>query len=152
MGGGKNKVRDQLTQGCADSLKKHVKTVSRLEAQAIEKFKEFLEENYELLSYVKHWGDGEAGTLIAMLKDTLLGPPSRENPASYRKKRISASLRTKVFERDAYRCVKCGSWKDLCADHIYPEFLGGETTLDNLQTLCRTCNTKKGIKVEAGNG
>jgi 5-methylcytosine-specific restriction endonuclease McrA len=58
---------------------------------------------------------------------------------------IPNSLRTAVFERDAYRCKHCDSHIDLTADHIVPESKGGETTLENLQTLCRSCNCKKGV-------
>lgn len=63
-----------------------------------------------------------------------------------KKKKISATLRTKVFERDKYRCVHCGTHKNLCVDHIHPESLGGPTEFDNLQTLCRSCNSKKGTR------
>lgn len=65
-----------------------------------------------------------------------------------KKRTISAKLRKQVFERDAYRCKHCGSHKDLCADHIFPEVLGGEATLENLQTLCRPCNSRKGATVQ----
>lgn len=34
------------------------------------------------------------------------------------------------------------------ADHIKPESWGGETSLDNLQTLCRSCNSKKNNRYE----
>jgi len=51
-----------------------------------------------------------------------------------------------VWRRDNYKCVKCGSTKDLCLDHIIPFIRGGETSEDNLQTLCRKCNLKKGWK------
>lgn len=64
-----------------------------------------------------------------------------------KKQKISNTLRTQVFERDAYRCLHCGTHKELCADHIHPESLGGETTFNNLQTLCRSCNSKKGARV-----
>jgi len=62
----------------------------------------------------------------------------------YSKREIGNALRTQVFERDEYACKRCGSRKSLCADHIVPECKGGATTLDNLQTLCRPCNLKKG--------
>lgn len=68
--------------------------------------------------------------------------------AAYRKEPIPASLRKKVFERDAYRCKKCGGHVDLHADHIFPESRGGETTIENLQTLCGPCNVAKGARVE----
>ena len=47
-----------------------------------------------------------------------------------------------------YRCKHCSTHLDLSADHIKPESWGGETTLDNLQTLCRSCNSKKSNRYE----
>jgi len=88
-----------------------------------------------------------------------------------------ADLRKKVFERDDWRCVKCGhqpvkqvrhgyhpvdakilkseylqdwnGWVNtivdtLIADHIKPIALGGdEWDMDNIQTLCVSCNKAK---------
>lgn len=68
----------------------------------------------------------------------------REQP--YRKKPIPTELRWAVFRRDDYRCVKCGYDADLTADHIEPEVKGGRAGIDNLQTLCRSCNSKKGTR------
>lgn len=76
-----------------------------------------------------------------------------QNPkdeTSKKKKAISYGLRTKVFERDRYRCVFCGSHEKLNADHIHPESRGGETTIENLQTLCKPCNSRKGAKISGG--
>ena len=64
----------------------------------------------------------------------------------YIKKPIPAELRWAVFRRDKYRCVECGYDADLTADHIHPEVKGGRTGIDNLQTLCRRCNSKKGAR------
>lgn len=64
------------------------------------------------------------------------------------KARIPASLRTSVYERDAYRCVVCGSWTDLTLDHIVPEAKGGPTTFENLQTMCRSHNSGKGTRLQ----
>lgn len=71
-------------------------------------------------------------------------PPAR---TGYRKHDISHYLAKKVFERDKYRCRRCKTWLDLTCDHIIPESKGGATTFDNLQTLCRRCNSSKGRKV-----
>jgi len=30
------------------------------------------------------------------------------------------------------------------SDIMFPEALGGEATLENLQTLCKSCNSRKG--------
>lgn len=65
----------------------------------------------------------------------------------YKKKKIGNLLRKKVFERDKYRCIKCKTHINLTIDHIYPESKGGLTNLNNLQTLCKCCNSKKGTKI-----
>lgn len=70
-------------------------------------------------------------------------PPKRHG---YKRKEITWELRKTVFERDAYRCKGCGDWHDLCIDHILPVARGGCKNIDNLQTLCRPCNSKKGTK------
>lgn len=56
---------------------------------------------------------------------------------------INPTLRFKVLERDGFRCQYCGSRDDLQADHVIPEALGGPTSLWNLVTACRTCNSGK---------
>lgn len=63
------------------------------------------------------------------------------------KAKIPASLRTEVYERDAYRCVTCGGHTALSLDHIIPESKGGPTTSENLQTMCRPCNSSKGVSM-----
>lgn len=73
------------------------------------------------------------------------GPFPEEEP-SYRKKKIGNGLRTKVYERDNYTCQECGARKNLTVDHVVPESKGGETTADNLRTLCRSCNSRKGAR------
>jgi len=52
-------------------------------------------------------------------------------------------IRTRVFERDGYKCVYCGSADDLTIDHIIPICRGGNNDDCNLQTLCRSCNSRK---------
>lgn len=66
----------------------------------------------------------------------------------YVKKIIPAKLKVQVHEKYGYKCVNCGTHKDLTCDHIKPEILGGKATLDNLQTMCKSCNSSKGVKYE----
>lgn len=57
---------------------------------------------------------------------------------------IPDGLRRKVYERDGYKCVRCGATDHLSLDHIWPWSLGGKDEESNLQTLCRSCNSRKG--------
>lgn len=95
------------------------------------------------------WGDGSGGFVLDMVREAIEahpdGPGSSQPPSSSpRRKGLPASLRTAVFERDAYRCQLCGTWTDLTIDHIIPVARGGGDDLDNLQTLRRPCNSSKG--------
>lgn len=63
------------------------------------------------------------------------------------KVQIPYSLRRQVWERDGFRCKLCGADKDLTVDHVKPESLGGSLTIENLQTLCRSCNSTKSNKL-----
>lgn len=63
-----------------------------------------------------------------------------------RKAPIPADVRWLVWERDNFTCQKCGSRKNLSIDHIIPESKGGEATMENCQTLCKTCNSSKGAR------
>jgi hypothetical protein len=60
---------------------------------------------------------------------------------------IDSTLRQGIYQRDGHRCLHCGSVDDLTLDHIHPYSMGGADALDNLQTLCRSCNSKKGARV-----
>lgn len=43
-------------------------------------------------------------------------------------------------------CRSCGSTEDLTVDHILPRSRGGGNERENLQALCRTCNSSKGAR------
>lgn len=57
---------------------------------------------------------------------------------------IPESLRNEIFKRDGFKCVACGATQDLAVDHVIPFSKGGTSTKDNLRTLCKSCNSKKG--------
>lgn len=62
---------------------------------------------------------------------------------------VPRSVRRRVFERDNYTCLFCGSQEDLTLDHYVALSLGGTNDEANLVTACRSCNSRKG-KVGAG--
>ncbi len=61
--------------------------------------------------------------------------------------RVPRAVRRAVFIRDGGVCVFCGGTERLSLDHIYPWSLGGEDTLENLQTMCVSCNCRKGARI-----
>ena len=62
---------------------------------------------------------------------------------------VSDRLRFKVFKRDCFMCALCGrsparaAGLELEVDHVVAYSRGGETEVDNLQTLCKECNRGK---------
>ena len=98
---------------------------------------------------IANWGDGNAGYLIhefiqACVKYGYYREPQRDER---QKVKIPRTLAKQVFERDEYRCRACKTHVDLTVDHVHPESKGGATSFDNLQTLCKPCNSRKGTKV-----
>lgn len=90
-----------------------------------------------------------AGMMAALLLTvTLIAAarvwPRRRAEVRARRRRLSMAERTAILDRDAWRCVQCGSTTDLELDHIIPWSRGGACTARNLQTLCRRCNRSKG--------
>ncbi|NJN74074.1 MAG: HNH endonuclease [Limnothrix sp. RL_2_0] len=60
---------------------------------------------------------------------------------------IPESVRQYVYQRDKYQCQRCGQKRQetkLSIDHIIPLAKGGSNDISNLQTLCLSCNQKKG--------
>lgn len=53
-------------------------------------------------------------------------------------------VREEVFAKHGKVCKHCSSENDLSIDHIIPVVRGGKNSIDNLQPLCRSCNSKKG--------
>ena len=66
------------------------------------------------------------------------------------KREVNDRLRFRVMKRDNFKCQYCGRSPAtdpkiiLHVDHIIPWSKGGETTFENLRTLCSTCNRGKG--------
>ena len=60
------------------------------------------------------------------------------------KTRARHSKRKQCFERDRYRCTRCGAAQNLTVDHVVPTSLGGSKgSIANMQTLCCDCNIAK---------
>lgn len=76
-------------------------------------------------------------------------------PLAASERRIRPSVRDAVFERDRFRCQRCGAvpgpgvWLEV--DHIVEKAEGGsDEDLANLQTLCNSCHAAKTGKYQKG--
>ena len=74
---------------------------------------------------------------------------SREELEHKTSRTINLRLRFRVLQKDNFKCCACGASPakdpsvELHIDHIILWSKGGETTIDNLQTLCSKCNLGK---------
>ncbi len=67
----------------------------------------------------------------------------RHVPAPYRNVPLT---KENIFRRDGYRCMYCGSSRNLTIDHVIPRSQGGGDTWENLVTACEPCNRRKGSR------
>jgi hypothetical protein len=58
-------------------------------------------------------------------------------------------LRMRVLDKQGRVCAACGSCEHITVDHKLPrsKFPSLQTAEENLQVLCRSCNSSKGAKV-----
>lgn len=80
----------------------------------------------------------------------VLQQPTNKTETIHKTKRdINLRTRFLVMKRDNFKCCMCGRSPattpglELHIDHIKPWAKGGETVIDNLQTLCSECNLGK---------
>jgi hypothetical protein len=78
----------------------------------------------------------------------MIGSPFERYLAGNPKRRkVSKTISAFVFARDNFNCVVCGDTENLTVDHIHPVSRGGSDDLENLQTLCKSCNSRKGNRI-----
>ena len=109
-------------------------------------------------TYLRHYGTWYKAleSFIAYVSenddDSINEISENDNTSSVKhktKRDPSDRLKVQVLMRDGNRCRICGvecsgGLHNIHFDHIIPWSKGGETTLDNLQVLCSTCNEAKG--------
>ena len=61
---------------------------------------------------------------------------------------VGKNIREKILKKYNFKCAHCkeGDYRKLTIDHIKPYSKGGRDTENNLQVLCKRCNSIKGIK------
>ena len=68
------------------------------------------------------------------------------SPAQQARLSVGRAQRERVYQRDRYRCLDCGTTHDLTLDHILPlaEQIKRHYRDEELTTRCRQCNARKG--------
>ncbi|NQU83743.1 MAG: HNH endonuclease, partial [Parcubacteria group bacterium] len=87
----------------------------------------------------------EKGYLIKVSKGVYRRTPGYKGDSSGDP--FSAKTKKAIFKTDQYRCIICGNGRhngyEIHADHITPRSKGGESIVDNGQTLCGKHNIMK---------
>lgn len=103
------------------------------------------------------WYASNTRRALARVKAYAKTPLGKASLARQRAKRLFAlkkSVCTLTAEEwlairriQKHRCLHCLKRKKLTMDHIHPLSKGGSHTKENIQGLCRSCNSRKGAKL-----
>lgn len=138
-------IKDRLSKYSIDTYKRRFGGWRK----ALEAFVTYINEGVDIAT------ESEKPNAI-VAADTTPNPETsvtRENvptKAAHRTSRgVTTRMRFLVMKRDNFKCCKCGASPakdpsvELHIDHIKPWAKGGETVMDNLETLCSKCNLGK---------
>lgn len=100
------------------------------------------------VNYINSEEDANTTDTDDQVKD---GPLLSNEPINKKrgKREPNLRMRFRIMERDHFKCCICGRNPatdpsvQLVIDHIHPWAHGGETTYENLRTLCAECNLGK---------
>lgn len=92
------------------------------------------------------WWMGHDRASCLVCAQSLAESRGRKAGQTRTKRPIPESLRWRVWERGDFTCQHCGSRRRLSIGHILAESKGGALDMDNLQTLCVSCNSRKGAR------
>lgn len=139
---------DAVARHCiaADLGPKQLHQTLRAEFDRPDRYWRALYPTFELFS--RHYQGVQLRALTEMehggtMTPQVRGSSIRRRPPEARE--ASDDVKRAVFARDGYRCLCCGSSRSLNVDHVAPAYLGGTHAMENLQTLCKTCNTDNGL-------
>lgn len=88
-------------------------------------------------------GMGDGGIIHLIFQECLRSGHNRKRKPTVRNYR---KVFKQICQKYNFQCVHCGSNDELTIDHITPVKKGGTDDPENLQVLCKSCNSKKGTK------
>lgn len=117
--------------------------------KALEAFVEYINSSDTEYESLNAHVDNESKIIPNEIKKSQDATAPTASNRHYTSRNINTRLRFKVLSRDNFKCCACGASPakdpsvELHVDHIIPWSKGGETELENLQTLCSKCNLGK---------
>lgn len=88
-------------------------------------------------------GCGDGGLIHICFDECLHSSHNRSKRSQIKNYR---SIFKKLMIKYKFQCVHCNCKENLTIDHIIPVSKGGKDDIENLQILCKSCNSKKGVK------
>lgn len=89
----------------------------------------------------------KSNSLPSLKSNTAQVEVKKENYGQGRGGRPWRRLKQKIHERDNWTCCQCGRvTMDLECDHIVNQARGGSDDESNLQSLCKSCHSKKTLQ------
>lgn len=84
------------------------------------------------------------GLIKGLLGKSMGKGKNHKKPKDNTRRNFRTDEKSYVLRKYKNKCSNCGVVDDLTINHIKPLSRGGTNDLDNLKTLCRACNSKKG--------
>lgn len=107
----------------------------------------------DVRALAREWGSSPVAITVDVSVVQGLGDPYRAHCVTKQNQRarrlgvngeLTISGWQAILKAHNGACVECFSTEDIAIDHIVPLSKGGPNTLDNVQPLCRSCNSRKG--------
>ena len=99
----------------------------------------------ELIVAIYNNSNGEGGLTHVVFRECLSSHINRKHRIQLKNYRKTFK---ELLHKYNFKCFYCGNDKNLTIDHIHPVRKGGNDHVSNLQILCKSCNSRKGAKVE----
>ena len=98
-----------------------------------------------MISCIQEVRQAQLSEIMVVMKEWKIGCYREPAPSTayYYRKKVAYSEAYERADVLGDSCLCCGTHDDLALDHVVPLSGGGDDTVYNLQTLCRSCNSRK---------
>jgi superfamily II DNA or RNA helicase len=101
---------------------------------------------YRNYDQFKRQYDASVNRLLYLREHPESVPDLAQVDETFLSEEVPEEVKQAVRKRDFQTCLCCGKGKGLQVDHIRSRYAGGTHDLENLQLLCKVCNSMKGTR------